>query len=202
MAKKVAPHPDSFHHALERSPQPWRKLADSLWHASEIVEADAQEANRQYHALLSEKMQHLGRLRRIPNRLPKALKPLETQILSVEAKKDCLRVAAMLRAMSIENELKAAVYEVRIQRVGHIRNVEAVKTHSLNALVTELGLALGAEELTTLSSLSKMIQLGRYHVSTEYQINFGVSHHRDSALRKRLKKEIRKVIQSLKAVVP
>lgn len=157
----------TFKISLSFSPSKWFEKADSLWHCAEVLQKSGTQT-RELHRAAIDKMWE-DREAKVSEEL-NAINELEVGRLAVES--ESVFVAAMLRAMSIEAELKGAYYAREIESLGHISKVKRCPfQHKLVSLSENLGLEISEESKRTLEVLETMFQLGRYPITTQNAIN-------------------------------
>ncbi|MEZ5163442.1 MAG: hypothetical protein R2688_06765 [Fimbriimonadaceae bacterium] len=150
-----------FHDSLERSPQGWFKIADTLWLASEILLERIKNITEIENSAFTTR-DILDELQASDQNWQSETIRNNHQIGRLEIYSDLRRVSAMLRAQSIEAELKGVYYTMEIKHKGHVKDVASNYNHGLRKLSENLGIDLTDEELKQLEMLEKMLQFGRY----------------------------------------
>ena len=161
---------NDFEFRLERDPQKWYEVSEALWRAATIVESAGRAARQREDDLRGQRTQIEDGLIDCSDEQGADIRSqsgrLIDQIKESQADGEMLRVASMLRAMSIEDLLKAFHCEGELERnPGEVEKCKPPPSiHKLHDLAARLGLQLHDRIQANLDRLTIMVQLGRYQV--------------------------------------
>ena len=176
----------------------WFDVADTLWQSARTIEVAVGRARPRFHEANSELWGRVGsRLLEKDESasLSKSEKQLQRKSKRLHTSTQMFRVSTMLRAMSIEAELKAAFYTKQLEKHGHVSRFVSEGNHNLRVLAEKVGIRLSDAEVGVLANLEDMLQLGRYPVkwsgkpdARTYRVNLLSTPGDDSRLRTKLKR--------------
>lgn len=134
---------DDLSNALDRSPARWDAKSERLWQTAALI----QERGSAAAGALTRQARTRGVVVGSP----------------LHAHQEYVHVAAMLRAMSIEDLLKAIYYNRQLKAKGSLRDCKDHKKHDLLYIATDLlQLSISESHAIGLHLLTSMIFLGRY----------------------------------------
>jgi len=185
------------HKSFAHSPSLWHSNSDALWASALVVQLAFENAWPEHLKHIEEKYswsQAGGFDEDNPDTWNTHQRHVMEGVAEMKALSESHRVAAMLRAQSIEAELKAAYYRKAIAEAGHVDNVESRVDHHLDQIADVAGIPLSDEERDELKAIQVFLQLGRYPIAIlgtrrarTFQVNFGTDPDRDARIREKVK---------------
>jgi hypothetical protein len=183
--------------SIGHSPSMWIDNSDALWASADLVQRRYERAWEQglkLQAKLSN-WTYAGKFNpQDPDSWTEVQAKTKAKFDEVKPLSNSARVAAMLRAQSLEAELKAAYYKRAVNKAGHVDKIESIKTHDMIKLAETIGMNLTEDDRHTLSWAQIFLQLGRYPIADigkgadqKHIFNFGTNPVADALVREKIK---------------